>query len=104
VTAGRGFAAFSIFPWSTFVINVSGCFVAGAVVAALVDRNHLPSPLRVGIVVGFLGAYTTFATFEQETVDLAKGHHYRLARVNVTVSVVTGIAAVLAGTVVGRSL
>jgi fluoride exporter len=96
--------AFGIFPWSTFVINVSGCFVAGAVVAALVDRHHLPSPLRVGIVVGFLSAYTTFATFEQETVDLAEAHHYLLATVNVTVSVVTGIAAVLAGTVVGRSL
>jgi protein CrcB len=62
--------AFSVFPWSTFLINVSGCFVAGAVVAALVDRHHLPPALRVGIVVGFLGAYTTFATFEQETVDL----------------------------------
>jgi fluoride exporter len=74
------------------------------VVAALVDRHPLPPALRVGIVVGFLGAYTTFATLEQETVDLAKGHHYLLATVNVTVSVVTGIAAVLAGTVVGRSL
>ena len=51
---------FSVFPWSTFAINVSGCFVAGAVVAALVDRHHLPPALRIGLVVGFLGAYTTF--------------------------------------------
>ena len=94
--------AFSILPWSTFVINVSGCFVAGAVVATLVDRHHLPPALRVGIVVGFLGAYTTFATFAQETVDLARAHDYLVASANAVASVAAGIAAVLAGTVAGR--
>ena len=94
--------AFSVFPWSTFLINVSGCFVAGAVVAALVDRHHVPPALRVGIVVGFLGAYTTFATFEQETVDLARAHDYFVATVNAVGSVGAGIAAVLAGTAVGN--
>ena len=94
--------AFSVFPWSTFLINVSGCFVAGAVVAALVDRHHLPPALRVGIVVGFLGAYTTFATFEQETVDLARAHDYLVATVNAVGSVGAGIAAVVAGTAVGK--
>ena len=47
---------FSVFPWSTFVINVSGCFLAELIVAALVDRHNLPPALRVGLVVGFLGA------------------------------------------------
>jgi CrcB protein len=94
--------AFSIFPWSTFVINVSGCFVAGAAVAALVDRHHLPATLRVGLVVGFLGAYTTFATFAQETVDLAKTHDYLVAAVNAFVSVGVGLGAVVLGTVLGR--
>ena len=94
--------AFSIFPWSTFLINVSGCFVAGAVVAALVDRHHLPPALRVGIVVGFLGAYTIFATFAQESVDLARAHDYLVASANAVASVAAGIAAVLAGTVAGR--
>jgi fluoride exporter len=96
--------AFSIFPWSTFAINVSGCFLAGAVVAALVDRHHLPAPLRIGLVVGFLGAYTTFSTFAQETVDLAKTHDYSIAVVNAAVSVGAGLAAVVAGTFVGKGL
>jgi CrcB protein len=96
--------AFSIFPWSTFVVNVAGCFLAGAVVAALVDRHHLPASLRVGLVVGFLGAYTTFSTFAQETVDLAKTHDYLVAVVNATASVAVGLAAVAAGTVVGKTL
>ena len=66
---------FSVFPWSTFAINVSGCFAAGVVVAALVDRHHLSPAWRFGIVVGFLGAYTTFSTFAQETVDLGETHN-----------------------------
>src|SRR5262245_17409115 len=95
---------FSIFPWSTFAINVSGCFVAGALVAALVDRHHVPAALRVGLVVGFLGAYTTFSTFEQETVDLAKTHEYLVAMVNAFVSIGGGLGAVVLGSLVGRAL
>jgi CrcB protein len=95
---------FSVFPWSTFVINVSGCFLAGLIVAALVDRHHLPPALRIGLVVGFLGAYTTFSTFAQETVDLAKSHDYALAFANATASMIIGLAAVLAGSAVGRAI
>ena len=92
------------FPWSTFAINVSGCFVVGMVVASLVDRHHLPAALRIGAVMGFLGAYTTFSTFAQETLDLTKGGHAWVAFANVVSSVTLGVAAVLAGTTVGRWL
>jgi fluoride exporter len=95
---------FSVFPWSTFAINVSGCFAAGAVVAALVDRHHLAPTLRFGLVVGFLGSYTTFSTFAQETVDLARSHNLVLAVVNAAASVAVGLAAVAAGTLAGRAL
>jgi CrcB protein len=96
--------AFSLFPWSTFAINVSGCFLAGAAVAALVDRHHLPAALRVGLVVGFLGAYTTFSTFAQETVDLMRAHEPGVALVNAIASVSAGLTAVVLGTYVGRAL
>ena len=95
---------FSVFPWSTFAINVSGCFAAGVVVAALVDHHHLSPAWRFGIVVGFLGAYTTFSTFAQETVDLGETHNLVLAVVNAAASVAAGLVAVVAGTVVGRAL
>jgi CrcB protein len=94
----------SVFPWSTFVINVSGCFAAGIVVAALVDRHHTPAWVRIGATVGFLGAYTTFSTFAQESLDLGKGGHVPLAALDVVASVAVGIAAVLLGTQVGRAL
>jgi CrcB protein len=88
------------FPWSTFVINVSGCFVAGLVVAAVVDRHHEPSWVGLGLVTGFLGAYTTYSTFAQETYHL----HLPAAVFNVGLSVVVGLGAVAAGSVLGRHL
>jgi CrcB protein len=92
----------TVFPWSTFTVNVTGCFLAGLAVAALVDRHDLPDWVRTGIVVGFLGAYTTFSTFAQESRDLFVGGHLSLAVVNATASVVVGVLAVGAGTGVGR--
>jgi fluoride exporter len=49
----------AVFPWSTFAINMTGSFVAGVAVAQLVDRHDAPAWVRTGVVVGFLGAYTT---------------------------------------------
>lgn len=92
----------TVFPWSTFTINITGCFVAGLAVAALVDRHDLPAWVRTAVVVGFLGAYTTFSTFAQESRDLFVGGHVSLAAVNATASVVVGVLAVAAGTGVGR--
>ena len=94
----------TVFPWSTFTINITGCFLAGLAVAVLVDRHDLPAWVRTGVVVGFLGAYTTFSTFGQESHDLITGGHVSLAVVNATGSVVVGILAVAAGSGVGRML
>ena len=65
--------SFSVFPWSTFAINISGCLVIGVIIAALVDRHHTPLWLRTGLVVGLVGGYTTFSTFAQESLDLLEG-------------------------------
>ena len=67
------------------------------------QRLGLPA-LRIGLVVGFLGAYTTFSTFAQKTVDLAKTHDYALALANAVASLTVGIAAALAGTAVGKAI
>jgi CrcB protein len=94
----------TVFPWSTFTINVTGCFLAGLAVAALVDRHHLPPWVRIGIVVGFLGAYTTFSTFSQETRDLLAAGHGALAVMNALGSTFVGVSAVIAGIALGRGL
>jgi CrcB protein len=92
----------SSFPWSTFVINVSGCLLVGFLVAALVDRRSAPDWVRAGLVVGFCGGYTTFSTFGQETLDLIEADEVVLAVLNVCASVVVGVLAVLAGARLAR--
>jgi CrcB protein len=85
------------FPWSTFAINVSGCLAVGFVIAALVDRHQAPQWLRVGLVMGFCGGYTTFSTFAQETLDLVEAGDSAVALASVTANVVLGVLAVYGG-------
>ena len=82
---------------------MSGCFLVGLVLAAVIDRHHAPSWLGLGLVTGFLGAYTTYSTFAQETYHLG-WFHPGLATANVVASVIVGIAAVSAGNTLGHHL
>jgi len=93
----------TVFPWSTFVINMTGSFAAGVAAAVLVDRHDVPAWVRTGVVVGFLGAYTTFSTFAQETHDLLSEGHSSLALANAVGSVAVGVTLVVAGIAVGRT-
>ena len=95
--------SFAVFPWSTFAVNVSGCLLIGLVIAALVDRHTAPVWLRVGIVMGFVGGYTTFSTFAQEALDLLEEGRGALAFAYVAGSVCVGVAAVFAGLRLGRA-
>jgi CrcB protein len=92
----------TLFPLSTFVINLTGCFFVSAAVAILVDRLHVSTWLSVGVVVGFLGAYTTFSTFAYETQGLIAEGRHGVAFANALGSVTFGVAAVYLGLVVGR--
>jgi CrcB protein len=92
----------SLFPWATFTINITGCFLNGLVVAVLVDALHAPSWLSRGLVIGFLGAYTTFSTFGAETFELTELGHWGLAVVNVVACTVVGVGAVALGQAFGR--
>lgn len=81
------------FPWATLIINVSGSFLLGLTATLLVSRV-LPPVWRYTFAIGFLGAYTTFSTFEFETAQLPSPG-LRLA--NVVGSVVAGYFAVWLG-------
>jgi fluoride exporter len=96
--------SFAVFPWSTFTINVSGCFLIGVVIAALVDRHEAPAWVRAGLVVGVLGGYTTFSTFAQEALDLLQAEDVTLALLYSIGSLACGVLAVLGGTMLGRTL
>lgn len=94
----------ALFPWSTFAVNLSGCFLVGVLIGALVDRHHTPEWVRVGLVVGFCGAYTTFSTFAQETLGLVEERVAALALLNAVGSIVIGVLAVFVGERAGRLL
>lgn len=92
------------FPWGTFVINISGCFVIGFLTVLLTNKV-LPHPaVRTAILVGFIGAYTTFSTFSYETLQLARGGAALMAVANVAASVVLGLAAAWVGMRLGGSI
>ena len=85
------------FPTATFVINITGSFIVGFFLTLVTERLHLSEHLKLAVAVGFVGAYTTFSTFEYETLRLAEEHGFQLALLNVLLSVVVGFAAVWGG-------
>lgn len=93
---------FGVFPWATFTINVSGCFLVGLVIATLVDRHETPAWLRIGLVMGVLGGYTTFSTFSQETVDLLDEGRIAMGLTYAVGSVTLGVLGVLVGSRLGK--
>ena len=84
----------STFPWGTFVINVTGSFILGFVATLLSERLLTHPNWRPFINIGFVGAYTTFSTFEYETARLQSSWQ---AMGNLAGSVVAGYAAVWIG-------
>jgi CrcB protein len=84
------------FPWGTFAVNVSGCFLLGSL-TGLGLYHELDATLRTAIGTGGLGAYTTFSTFTFETVRLAEEGATNEALRNACGSVVAGLAAASVG-------
>lgn len=87
-------------PWGTFLINVTGSLLLG-LLTGLVLAHHLGSVTQALVGTGFCGAYTTFSTFTYETLRLIEEGELRQAALNVTASVVIGLAAASVGVAVG---
>ncbi len=84
-------------PWATLLVNLSGCLLLGALLAALAHRSPEPSWARPFLGVGVLGGYTTYSTFAVEVVDLVDDGAVALAIGYLLASVVGGILAVALG-------
>lgn len=102
---GRWVAAHTLektfFPWGTFVINISGSFALGLFMT-LAERNAWHPYWRFGFAIGFLGAYTTFSTFEYESMQLLLEGQTGLALRNLIASVVVGLFGVWLGIALAR--
>jgi CrcB protein len=95
-------AVFEKFPLPTFVINVSGSFLIGFLLILLTDKWEVGDNLRMAVIVGFLGAFTTFSTLEMEIYGLAKERDLTMALLYLVLSVAAGFLGVAAGVWLGR--
>lgn len=95
---------FPSFPWGTMVINVSGSFILGVMFAVLVERNIGSAILRVALMTGLMGAYTTFSTFSLETFRLFEDGATGSALANIGFSVLLGLLGVWLGVTAGRAV
>ena len=92
------------FPFGTLLINVSGSFVLGVLFALSIERAVIPPAIRAPVLIGFIGAYTTFSTLTLETWRLVEDGSLVPAFGNLAGSMLLGMAAVVAGLALGRAL
>jgi CrcB protein len=90
------------FPYGTFVINMTGCFVIGVMLTVLNQRLNINPAWRYLLPIGFIGAYTTFSSFEFEAFSGYRGGGWPVPLLYITASVVVGFACVWAGSALGR--
>ena len=89
----------SLFPWATFVINVTGSFILGFIATLLLSHVLINPNWRYFVLIGFVGAYTTFSTFEYESARLGSSWQ---AMGNLVGSVLAGYLAVWLGIRLGE--
>ena len=92
------------FPLATLSINVIGSFLMGFLFILTLERLMIPPSVRVGVLTGVLGGYTTFSTFEMETLLLTENGELFKAALYVVLSVVIGFAAAFGGAFLARNL
>jgi CrcB protein len=95
---GRGF------PYGTLVVNVLGSLVMGFLYVLFLERMSAGPELRGAILIGLLGAFTTFSTFSIETLNLIEQADYLKAVLNMGISVLACMLAVWFGVTLGRQI
>ncbi len=92
----------SAFPWGTLVVNALGCFLFGVVWALAEERLVISGETRLVLLVGFMGAFTTFSTYAFETSAMLRDAEWLLAAGNLLAHNVLGIACFFVGVALGR--
>ncbi len=93
----------SLFPWGTLCVNLVGCFAIGVIATLADERGMLPANLRIFLVAGLLGGFTTFSAFGLETLRLFENSAVAPAFVYALASVALGIVAAASGAALVRA-
>ena len=103
VVAGINRLHGSFYPWGTFTVNVVGSFIMGlAFVFFTLKYPNLPMGWRGFVMIGLLGAFTTFSSFALEGLTLLQQHQYTLALLYMLASVIICLIAVTLGYGTGK--
>ena len=92
------------FPAGTFVVNLAGCLLFGVVWGLLEHRLGLAAQVRLVVLTGFMGSFTTFSTFAFESAGLLQGGQIAAALANLAGQTVLGVALVWLGMAAGRAV
>ena len=92
------------FPYGTLAVNVLGSLLMGLFFILIIERGTLSAEWRSVIMIGFLGAFTTFSTFSIETLALLESGELSRAVLNIFLSVVLCLGATWLGLVIGRQI
>ena len=92
------------FPYGTLFVNILGCLLMGFLYIWLIERLAAGPALRAFLLIGVLGAFTTFSAFSMETLNLIEAGHTGKALLNVLISVIVCIAAAGLGIFAARQL
>jgi len=89
-------------PWGTVTVNVTGCFLAGILWALFENRWPVSGETRMLVLVGFMGAFTTFSAMILETGELIRSAEWVYAAANIAMQNGIGFVALFAGITLGR--
>lgn len=92
------------FPYGTLVINITGSFLIGLVFSLLIAKTQWSPNWRYLVPIGFIGGYTTFSSFEYETLRTIQDGQIELGLLYVGLSVLFGFIAVWGGVIAGRAV
>jgi fluoride exporter len=85
------------FPHGTLAVNLTGCFLMGIFSHLVESQAGMTAEMRLFLMVGLLGSFTTYSTFSNETLNLLQDHGLSLALINMGTHIILGLSAVLLG-------
>jgi CrcB protein len=94
--------SYSTFPYQTFLVNIIGCLLIGLLVGYLYKYNTENESLKLLLITGFCGGFTTFSAFGLENVNMIQNQNYQLALIYTSLSLILGILAVGLGILISK--